>query len=71
VPLAEAGVELLQERRLLGRVSSITWSAFLRSNASQRSWRVPRPSSWRIFCTVIAETRLPSRASKASILLQP
>ena len=70
MPLAKAGIELLQERRLL-RAQLDRRSAFCRSSASQRSWRVPRPLSLRIFCTVIADTRRPSRASRASILLQP
>jgi hypothetical protein len=51
--------------------SSIAWSAFWRSSASQRSCRLPRLLSFRIFWIVIAETRRPSKANKASILLQP
>jgi hypothetical protein len=40
--LADAEVELLEERRLLGAEFD-HWSASLRSSASRRSYRVPSP----------------------------
>jgi hypothetical protein len=49
MPLAEAGVELFQESRLLGADRVIAFPAFAVSSASQRSMRVPRPLSLRIF----------------------
>jgi hypothetical protein len=52
-------------------VSSMAWSAFSRSSASQRSWRVPRPLSLRIFWMVIADRRRPSSAKSAASRLQP
>ena len=68
--LAETGVELFQERGLLGR--DLDGLLGVRcSSASQRSTRVPRPFSLRIFWIVIEETRLPSSASSASWRLQP
>lgn len=67
MPLPEAGVELFQEGGLLGgdgnRLSGV--------RGLQRSMRVPRPLSLRIFWMVIAETRTPSSAKVASWPLQP
>ena len=70
MPLAEARVELLEEGRLLGgELDRLLGVAPLQSQPAVVT--VPRPWSLRIFCTVIAETRLPSSASIASIRLQP
>jgi len=69
VPLAEGGVELLEEGDLLR--AELERLLGVLALQGQRSWRVPRPWSLRIFRTVIAETRLPSSAGRASGRLQP
>jgi hypothetical protein len=68
--LAEAGIELLEEGRLLrGQLDRLIGVRALQRQpalvAGAQAW------SLRIFWMVIAETRRPSRASSASSRLQP